>query len=372
MGQSRQAQGTRPEGVGQLLINDSWVYRQLRGYGLDRRGSESDLSDLYHSTPGQPAYSSPIIGAPLPRHWASVRRFLPTEYADSLSFACNLLIGVIDRVYPPHAHMGGAQWPLPLSFMDWPYCEWLLHAETDYPGYREHVVHSLRVSALGRWLVATCEWLPRKPDKGQGILAEAVSKGPQVRKLLAILNLTAKAVDDRVVAAAWWIAGLFHDIGYSVYLFGQIEKKIAEALPWYAGDIAAGLVRGSRAETIERALFRGYLERGDVQAPPYSGKRKGWEIGLYRDSLGNHSVAGSLMLLMSLDEARAMTAIVIKINVAVPRFMLLLQKYRSSHGHYSTHFTNDKKKANFYSRIPVPSIEIPLSSIFRASGLGDA
>jgi len=140
----------------------------------------------------------------------------------------------------------------------------------------------------------------------QAELAEAASRPAHVQRLLATLNLNQDALTDSVILAAWWIAAVFHDIAYGVYLFGQLEKKVAEALPWYAGDVAAGLVRGCRPETIERSLFREYLKCGDVKVPDWSGRRKPWEVGLYRECLGSHSVAGAVMLLLSLDEARSL------------------------------------------------------------------
>jgi len=289
-------------------ISDSWVYEQLRRRRIDKPRSEVDLADLYEVAPGQRAVASPVPRRrPAPRHMASARRFLPHADADALSYAQNLFVGILDRIYPPHSHQGGASWPLPLSVFDWPYYEWLLHAETDYPDYKDHIVHSLRVAALGRWLIEECNSSSTAVPSQQGELAKAASRPAHVQRLLAALNLNQAALADRVILAAWWLAALFHDIGYEVYLVGQLEKKLADSLPWYGGDVAAGLVRGCRSETLQRSLFRCYLECGDVTAPDWLGRRKPWEAGLYRECLGNHSVAGALMLLMSLDEARSIS-----------------------------------------------------------------
>ncbi|MEA3404015.1 MAG: hypothetical protein U9R79_22490 [Armatimonadota bacterium] len=293
-----------------MRVDDKWMYGVLRRSHLAAHGSEVDLSEYYENSVGTPAVRAPVWRqSSLQDHMAKAKRFLGREDADALTYAGGLLMGVLDRVFPPFAHSGGARWPLPVTLLNWPYCEWLLHAETDYEHYKDHIIHSLRVAAIGRWLIGECNWAsPGNP--GQGTLAEAIAKAPQVKVLLSKLGLQLSAISDRLVLAAWWIASLFHDIGYGFYLFGKLERHICEAFPWYAGDAAAGLVRGCRVETLQRSLFQSYLEHLSHEAQPWSPRRRAWEIGLYESCLDGHSAAGAVLLLMALDETWAMTGYV--------------------------------------------------------------
>jgi hypothetical protein len=234
-----------------------------------------------------------------------VRHLLPRDHADALTYAVGQYIGICERLLPPTASGHAGLWPLPLVVADWPYVEWVLQLEPVNPNYRDHLVHSLRVATIGRWLTEQFSWANPRQHGNRGPLAQAAAKPERVRGFLKGMGLGTPAMADRVVVAAWWIAALFHDVGYAVWLLGKLERSVGNALPWYAGDIVGGLVRGCDRGTIERSLFRPFLEGEDARGAPHSVRRRLWEVGLYRELLDNHSVASALALLMSLDVARA-------------------------------------------------------------------
>jgi hypothetical protein len=101
-----------------------------------------------------------------------------------------------------------------------PFFEWVMHTNIFKPFYRDHIVHQVRVAAIGdillqqrvgRWtlLDRTVEALKKQTFSGKRDLS-SVTKHPQ-----------------KFVRLAWWLTALFHDCGYPGEYHQGIFKQLA-------------------------------------------------------------------------------------------------------------------------------------------------
>jgi hypothetical protein len=78
--------------------------------------------------------------------------------------------------------------------------EWMMHADLFNPHYRDHIVHQVRVAAMGDLLL-------HQVIGEQTLLAQAAAVlGP---KLAGVTHYP-----PQFLRLAWWLAALFHDCGY--------------------------------------------------------------------------------------------------------------------------------------------------------------
>ncbi|NLF01187.1 MAG: hypothetical protein GX601_09445 [Anaerolineales bacterium] len=156
------------------------------------------LSDLAALTidcidPGAGLPALPPISPDLPG-WPALFQFVPDQY-----------MGDITLAYVQLASFACAHWPPLLRVIDAePFFEWEMHSDIFALDYRDHIVHQLRVAAIGDLLL-------HQPTRKSGTTllehaAEALSE-----------RLAAARVADQhgFVRMAWWLTALFHDCGYA-------------------------------------------------------------------------------------------------------------------------------------------------------------
>ena len=175
------------------------------------------------------------------------------------------------------------------------YAELLLYAETDYDRYREHIIHPYKVMALGFWLA---DQIPSLISR----VGRHLQRREDVQALLSSLQLSDSALyDERVIRTAWWLAGLFHDIGYMFYLFSHhLEPRVLRAYPVYVGNAAGRLGTGTPEYLLSRCLSRG-LWSGSDDADDSRSRARSTGF-LTASGAANHSIVGGLTLLAILDE----------------------------------------------------------------------
>ena len=184
-----------------------------------------------------PSRPLPLPGPP-PRGFPSFRDLfatLPQPYAGA--------------VYRAHAQMSGfacAGWPLVSGLVDaQPFFEWQMHTDLFKPWYRDHIVHQVRVAAIGDLLLD-------QRVGGRTILSRAVEAIAQRPTRPRLGDVTSHSED--FVRLAWWLGALFHDSMYQYeYHEGQYRNlqtvcQLPLANPtqtsWFqAHNALAGLVR---------------------------------------------------------------------------------------------------------------------------------
>lgn len=81
-----------------------------------------------------------------------------------------------------------------------PFFEWVMHADPVQPYYRDHIVHQVRVAAIGDILLDA-------DVGGQTLLARATGR-------IELDDTIEDKYRQEFVRLAWWFAALFHDCGY--------------------------------------------------------------------------------------------------------------------------------------------------------------
>ncbi|MCX7007589.1 MAG: hypothetical protein NTY53_10145 [Kiritimatiellaeota bacterium] len=162
------------------------------------------------------------------------------------------------QVFHAHAQIGGlaaTAWPAMCGLVDaQPFFEWLMHTDVFQPWYRDHLVHQVRVAAIGDLL------LDARVD-GHTLLDHAVAAlRPRLRRRgFPVVT----AYPEQFVRLAWWLTGLFHDCMYPYQHHQEHYKKIGGVcqLPlanptqtsWFATHSSlAGLVGSLSREDLLR------------------------------------------------------------------------------------------------------------------------
>lgn len=264
------------------LLDDAW----FRAWITDPGGEGAFLQDLLKPPPRQ-------------RNWTTCAEFrmrrqeeagrgalarlslsrLPQEVAGWSAFVLWRVFTYACRFHPAFRVM----------LKDHLYAELLLYAESDYKRYREHIVHPYKVMAIGAWVMEEVERLV--PSIGKNLRSNT-----RVIQLVDSLRLATSALDDpHVIKTAWWLAGLFHDLGYMFYFMSRnLEPKILRTYPVYVGSAGGRLGVGTPSHLAEMALFRD-LWTSD-------GSKEGHKGFLTESASMNHSVVGGLTLLSMLGE----------------------------------------------------------------------
>lgn len=264
------------------VLDDTW----FRAWITDPGGERAFLAELLKPPPRQ-------------RNWTTCAEFkmrrqeeagrgalarlslsrLPQEMAGWSAFVLWRVFTYACRFHPAFRVM----------LKDHLYAELLLYAESDYARYREHIVHPYKVMAVGAWLMTEVGRLVAS-------IGANLRSNTRVVQLVESLRLATSVLDDpHVIKTAWWLAGLFHDLGYTFYFMSRsLEPKILRTYPVYAGSAGGRLGVGTPSHLAQMALFRDLWESGTAEE-----EHKGF---LTESASMNHSVVGGLTLLSMLSE----------------------------------------------------------------------
>lgn len=276
-------------------LNDEWFYTKLEDYTREKSlETEVDLTEWFNFKQGPRWRGMPESvwrgDSDLPE-WKKLCRRLPKYFASEVAYLTNRSLEIARRVFPYFDTILASH----------AYVEWLLYANLDHGKYRDHIVHPFKVAVIARWLL-------EKTEKFEQI-AQKLGEAGHVQNLLKKLGLSEDVFtenDYKLIKAAMWLAGLYHDLGYGHNLLCYLEKRLETSYRFYVGDVVAGSVRGIPPECIERSLLRSYLEekgKCDTPAEGYWPPKKGaWEVALYENLPRNHSIAGALNFLCLLQE----------------------------------------------------------------------
>ncbi len=160
---------------------------------------------------------------------AICQRF-PTDYVDRLLFTHGLQIIVNRFLFP---------W-INLFSDDLLYFEGILHMESQEAYYRDHYVHPLEVGCIGEQLL--CEVRIGKKTLGEIILnsfkriaaGKTPGKEPSItEKYFRQCNISPDDITKEWLKASWWLAALYHDIGYFAQKSGHLfEQRLSRSFPF--------------------------------------------------------------------------------------------------------------------------------------------
>ena len=123
---------------------------------------------------------------------------------------------------------------LPPLFDSLLYCEWLSQIHQPDKWYRDHFMHAAKVALLGDWFLRDMPLQGGKILKNiTNLLKENVTNLIKNGDLPTWLSQTDSCSIDwsKVIKLSWWIAGLFHDIGYPLQLHYEIGEIIKSGFP---------------------------------------------------------------------------------------------------------------------------------------------
>ena len=247
------------------VFNDEWFYEQLKQFDLK---SEVDLSNWYNHSEGPSWRGIPQTvwyQKPQSEIWKKLYKRLPHHFAREVAYLNNLSFEIARRVYPNFDTI----------LANHAYSEWILYANLDHEKYREHIVHPFKVAVIARWLLEQTNRMKQ--------LSANLSKANHVKDLLNRLSLKKSVFTEdngKIIKAALWLAGLYHDLGYGHNFFCRMESRLKETYSFYKGDLVAESISGIPEKTIENSLIKKYL-------------KPNWKTSLYENLSRNHSIAGA-------------------------------------------------------------------------------
>lgn len=108
------------------------------------------------------------------------------------------------------------------------YFEWLLQLEPKR--YRDHIIHAVKVAFIGeRLLYADRGLLGIDLDK---TISKLLADNKGIQEFVKSSNIDAPIDFDKVVEKVWWMASIFHDLGYPFCCIKRMYGKIEENYPY--------------------------------------------------------------------------------------------------------------------------------------------
>jgi hypothetical protein len=193
------------------------------------------------------------------------------------------------KVFHAHAQVSGfaaTAWPAMCGLVDaQPFFEWLMHTDVFQPWYRDHLVHQVRVAAIGDLL------LDARLD-GQTILDRAVTAlRPRLRRRS---HPMVTAHPEEFVRLAWWLTGLFHDCMYPYQHHEEHYKKIGGVcqLPLANPTQTSWLAAHRSLAELVGALHKEDILRCDEGHHQFAGAAElAIQNEIYENSIGDREAA---------------------------------------------------------------------------------
>jgi len=176
------------------------------------------------------------------------------------------------------------------------YIEWLCYVEPENPNYRDHFVHMLKVAFVYDKIISKNNKIKRK------LLKLQFNKSNHFSSWIAQRGLDFdKSQKKDIIAAAYFLASIFHDFGYGYKFLRDYEERLFKLN--IIGSDSIGITK-VRSEIIKKSLLGEFILNCHVECENQSidnlsNKQKdNLLFGFIRDCLPlNHSVASSLIIL---------------------------------------------------------------------------
>ena len=281
-------------------LDNLWIYDLLSR--IDHENKLLDLTSWCGRMLGARWLSTPErywVDAPRKEAWLKLLTKLPRGFRREIEQVNNFVLDVAAHIVPN----------LDTILSNHAYIEWLLYHNLDHEKYREHIVHPVKVAAVAQWLL-------KKSNREEEIKSN-LHEAEQVKCCLAKLNIAEDFFKkdkqgEKVIRAALWIAGLFHDLGYGHNFFCQLERRISDSYRFYSGDVVGGSITGFDQRLLEQSLLlyhlvdetdmKDYSHTGNLVCKESNSPKEGWELRLYKFLSCNHGIAGALNVLYLLQE----------------------------------------------------------------------
>jgi len=140
---------------------------------------------------------------------------------------------------------------------------------------------------------------------------QLIKSNERVQNLLTYLALSQDEIDNSLVRAAWWLAVLFHDVGYAYDLVRKLEDKIEQMYPFHRKPPISPNDEDLKGIDFEHTLLYSFLHKEAFGNPKDSGELNNDEKD-YRfryicsivenDMNLNHGIIGALFLHFALHE----------------------------------------------------------------------
>ena len=281
-----------------VSINDDWFSERLRRDfpGAIKSKFEDVLGTSPHFEVGPNSKAIPKILEVIQR----LQDRFPEEFMDRLLYSLTRYLELADALLPEAGH----------AALGYCYFEWLMYADVNKKRYRDHVAHTLRVAYLGDWMLEEKWGGNRKLIEK---MVEIVKQSAYVEYLKDVYQKSNNEdiVDDSVIRTAWWLAGLYHDIGMQFSYFVQEESMIAPSYGFFNADVCAGIAR--RIELQQRSLLFFHL-RDKLGGSDEETMRLLTERQILEGK--RHGVAAALCLLMWLERIELHSTIDLKRRLA--------------------------------------------------------
>lgn len=224
---------------------------------------------------------------------------VPREYFLELQYCAKAYATIFSKIFPG----------LATCIDELIYIEWLLYVEPSTLRYRDHLVHMFKVAYAGDRFMSNEALLSKiverqfaKPDNGK---CESHFRLWLKERCFDADTWTHEEKKE-IIKIAFFIAALFHDVGYGHYYLNKYKERLFRIYPWLLPDInqidanayvCQGTLDGLPACFIRHSHYLLNPEGGNSRDTSSKQKQRQLTAGFFRDSLPlNHSIASSFFI----------------------------------------------------------------------------
>jgi len=216
--------------------------------------------------------------------------YIPRDYFLELHYCISIYATIFGKILPPL-----------ISYVDeLGYIEWLLYTETEFPNYRDHLVHMFKVAFVCDRLLSFGDILSKV------IECQFNSKHFKdwCEKLRIFPSLWEDEDKKRVLEIALFLAAIFHDFGYGYYFLNRYQEKLFKLYQWLLPGADHLDINFSGTQTLLKSLPFYFIQTHHswlLQKEKELDKSKiknSIIAGFFRDCLPfNHSIASMFFIL---------------------------------------------------------------------------
>ena len=232
-----------------------------------------------------------------------LHKHMPTGYFHEVHYCISVYSAILGRIFPTLAS----------DIEQIGYIEWLQFTEPLHK-YRDHLIHVFKVAFVSDTFLSSPvflssvvsyvgkSWHFKEWCKEQKIPLSEWEKNGQL---------------EDVIKIAFFIASLFHDIGYGYYHLQEYKRNLCKLYPWLlsSDNVKFDLNSKSLMQSLPAAFVRenhSWLKSSEI-----ADRSRDIVLGFFRDCLPiNHSIASALFVLDLADKVTGARAISPKLYTA--------------------------------------------------------
>jgi len=283
------------------ILNDDTFWGWMEGAFKTNESGISKCMEPFRNSYIDPQY---IIEISRERHLTAdksimdnLRKYMPTGYFYEIHYCLSVYSTILGRIFPP----------LALDIEQLGYIEWLQFTEPLHETYRDHLVHIFKVAFVSDTFLSS-----------PNFFSSIVTYQARAKHFIdwckeQKIPLSKWEDDDHlkdVIKAAFFIAAIFHDIGYGYYHLQEYKQTLCKLYPWLMST--DNITFDIQSKCLMQSLPAAFIKKHHywLNKSLIKDRTNNIVFGFFRDCLPiNHSIASTLFILELVEKVTGARAI---------------------------------------------------------------